>query len=258
MARPIPSDDTYLSYIAVDAGFDAVWPVVVAVMRSMTGPVAVTDPDDRWAWEVLRDETERLRGKGRTLQGFPGTIVAGAGPDLTLINVVWWQNIGLAASALMPDNTVMAIESVYDTKRREYHWLDVARGGAYSRRVCASIGTRTSGWHWLDEGEPTIWEDPSRYTARHARERMTRSELLEVMRRFGIDVAAVRAGTKRQATIRHVSFDDPEALDLESRDFMDLSEDLLARGFGDALNLRCIADQLKDWAEYIKDQPELQ
>ena len=90
-------------------------------------------------------------------------------------------------STILPDIEFIEFDSMNETKRRQIHGLYVRHAGKIVRRAEASIGARSTGWLWDEEGKPQSWEDESSYSRRYPSQRLNRTGLAECMRNLGFD-----------------------------------------------------------------------
>lgn len=90
-------------------------------------------------------------------------------------------------STILSDIEFIEFDSMFENKRVQVHGLYVRHAGKIVRGAEASIGARSTGWQWDEEGEPQSWENESRYSHRYPSHRLTRTDLAGCMRNLGFD-----------------------------------------------------------------------
>lgn len=108
-------------------------------------------------------------------------------PEITVLKTYKCGAFQRCLSTILPDIEFIEFDSMIVTKRIQIHGLYVRHAGKIVRRAEASIGVRSTGWQWDEEGKPRSWEDEGSYSHRYPSKRLNRTGLAGCMRNLGFD-----------------------------------------------------------------------
>ena len=231
--------DSHQSYSLVDAPYGDVLPALIGGARALFGLVAWEQGDRRRSAEIAN-----ALNANRNATDFPlaapqtAIVIHEVAPDRVLIEDTFNEEMAKTLSCLLPAAPVLGTESWFEGVSREGHGIAVFQDGLAIRRVGVSRGVEKRGWHWEDEGAITPWEDPLTYAAPQIGARLSRSDIHQVARNFGVDIDAGLAGAGRGGAVILLSHYHPETPERLTTAHMDISKRAVVAGHGDPLHLQ--------------------